>query len=88
MRGKLIVDVNHERFHQTVLSEFYRVTCRKKIDSGIGTLQTDLEKYMLEYNTKRSHEGKRCQGKTLMETFIDDKKPHDEKNLTERMAAA
>jgi transposase InsO family protein len=77
-----------ERFHQTVLNEFYRVTFRKKIYSDIETLQTDLDEYMLEYNTKRTHEGKRCQGNTPMETFIEGKKLFDEKNLTERMAAA
>ena len=77
-----------ERFHQTVLNEFYRVTFRKKIYSDIETLQTDLDEYMLEYNTKRTHQGKRCQGKTPMETFMEGKKLFDEKNLAERMAAA
>jgi len=77
-----------ERFHQTVLNEFYRVTFRKKIYSDIETLQTDLDEYMLEYNTKRTHQGKRCQGKTPMETFIEGKKLFDEKNLAERMMAA
>ena len=77
-----------ERFHQTVLNEFYRVAFRKKIYSDIETLQRDLDEHMLEYNTKRTHQGKRCQGRTPMETFIDGKKLFDEKNLTERMAAA
>lgn len=77
-----------ERFHQTVLNEFYRVAFRKKIYSDIETLQRDLDAHMLEYNTKRTHQGKRCQGRTPMETFIDGKKLFDEKNLTERMAAA
>jgi transposase InsO family protein len=77
-----------ERFHQTVLNEFYRVAFRKKIYSDIETLQIDLDEYMLEYNTKRTHQGKRCQGKTPMKTFIEGKKLFDEKNLTERMAAA
>jgi hypothetical protein len=26
---------------------------------------------MIDYNTKRPHQGKRCQGKTPMETFIN-----------------
>lgn len=77
-----------ERFHQTVLNEFYRVAFRKMIYSDIETLQKGLDEYMLEYNTKRTHQGKRCQGRTPMETFIDGKKLFDEKNLTERMAAA
>lgn len=77
-----------ERFHQTVLNEFYRVAFRKKVYADIETLQKDLDEYMLEYNTKRTHQGKRCQGRTPMETFIDGKKLFDEKNLTDRMAAA
>ena len=77
-----------ERFHQTVLNEFYRVAFRKKIYSDIETLQRDLDEHMLEYNTKRTHQGKRCQGRTPMETFIDGKKLFDEKNLAERMMAA
>lgn len=32
-----------ERFHQTVLNEFYRVTFRKKIYSDIEALQSDLD---------------------------------------------
>ena len=43
---------------------------------------------MVEYNTLRTHQGKRCQGKTPMETFIAGKKLFVEKNLTERMTAA
>jgi len=77
-----------ERFHQTVLNEFYRVAFRKKIYSDIETLQRDLDEHMLEYNTKRTHQGKRCQGRTPMETFIEGKKLFDYKNLAERMMAA
>ena len=63
-----------ERFHQTVLNEFYRITFRKKIYSDIETLQIDLDQYMVEYNTERTHQGKRCKGRTPMETFIEGKK--------------
>jgi transposase InsO family protein len=77
-----------ERFHQTVLNEFYRVTFRKKIYSDIETLQRDLDEYMVEYNTERTHQGKRCKGRTPMETFIEGKKLFNEKNLRETMTAA
>jgi transposase InsO family protein len=77
-----------ERFHQTVLNEFYRVTFRKKIYSDIETLQIDLDEYMVKYNTDRTHQGKRCKGKTPMETFIEGKKLFSEKNLEESMMAA
>jgi transposase InsO family protein len=77
-----------ERFHQTVLNEFYRVTFRKKIYADIETLQSDLDEYMLKYNTERTHQGKRCKGRTPMETFIEGKKLFKEKNLEEKMMAA
>lgn len=38
-----------ERFHQTVLNEFYRVAFRKKLYGDLETLQTDLDQYMDEY---------------------------------------
>ena len=77
-----------ERFHQTVLNEFYRITFRKKIYSDIETLQMDLDEYMVEYNTERTHQGKRCKGRTPMETFIAGKKLFNEKNIRETMTAA
>ena len=77
-----------ERFHQTVLNEFYRITFRKKIYSDIETLQMDLDEYIVEYNTERTHQGKRCKGRTPMETFIDGKKLFNEKNIRETMTAA
>lgn len=77
-----------ERFHQTVLNEFYRVTFRKKIYADIDTLQNDLDEYIVEYNWKRTHQGKRCAGRTPMETFIEGKKLFSEKNLEERIMAA
>ena len=77
-----------ERFHQTVLNEFYRITFRKKIYSDIETLQMDLDEYMVEDNTERTHQGKRCKGRTPMETFIDGKKLFNEKNIRETMTAA
>ena len=76
-----------ERFHQTVLNEFYRITFRKKIYSDIEMLQADLDEFMKKYNHERTHQGKRCKGRTPMETFIEGKKLVIEKNLEERLAA-
>jgi len=70
-----------ERVHQTILNEFYRVTFRKKVYSDLETLQSDLEGYMNGYNSTRTHQGKRCQGRTPMETFLEGKKFFEEKNL-------
>jgi transposase InsO family protein len=76
-----------ERFHQTVLNEFYRITFRKKVYTGLEALQEDLDTYMVSYNRERTHQGKRCQGRTPMETFLEGKKIYNEKNLKERMVA-
>jgi len=60
-----------ERFHKTVLDEFYRVAFRKKIYRGIDELQADLDSWIAEYNHHRSHQGRWCFGKTPMQTFLD-----------------
>ncbi len=60
-----------ERFHKTVLNEFYRVAFRKKIYGSIDELQRDLDAWMQEYNQVRSHQGRWCYGKTPMTTFLD-----------------
>ena len=60
-----------ERFHRTVLDEFYRVAFRKKIYRTIDELQTDLDVWITEYNEHRPHQGRWCFGKTPMQTFLD-----------------
>ena len=60
-----------ERFHKTVLNEFYRVAFRRKIYSGIEQLQADLDAWLREYNELWPHQGRWCYGKTPMQTFRD-----------------
>jgi transposase InsO family protein len=60
-----------ERFHRTVLDEFYRVAFRKKIYTSIEALQADLDTWIQQYNEVRSHQGRWCYGKTPMQTFLD-----------------
>ena len=60
-----------ERFHKTVLDEFYRVAFRKKVYASLEELQRDLDVWLNEYNEVRPHTGKYCYGKTPMQTFID-----------------
>ena len=76
-----------ERFHQTVLNEFYRVAFRKKLYAELEALQEDLDEFIDHYNHERTHQGKRCQGRTPMQTFLQGKEVYAEKNLTEGMAA-
>jgi transposase InsO family protein len=60
-----------ERFHRTVLDEFYRVAFRKKIYRTIDELQADLDAWLVDYNERRPHQGRWCFGKTPMQTFVD-----------------
>ena len=55
-----------ERFHRTVLNEFYRVAFRKKVYGSIDELQADLDLWVCEYNEQRPHQGRWCFGKTPM----------------------
>ena len=60
-----------ERFHKTMLDEFYRIAFRKKVYATIDELQADLDLWMREFNELRPHQGKWCFGKTPMQTFVD-----------------
>jgi transposase InsO family protein len=60
-----------ERFNKTLLDEFYRVAFRKKIYDRLDALQADLDAFIEQYNTERSHQGRWCYGKTPMQTFMD-----------------
>ena len=53
-----------ERFHKTILDEFYKITFRKKLYADMESLQQDLDEWMLYYNEQRTHQGKMCCGRT------------------------
>jgi len=72
-----------ERFHKTILNEFYQITFRKKLYSTMEELQKDLDVWMEYYNNDRIHQGKKCCGRTPLETLIDGKSIWAEKNLTQ-----
>lgn len=61
-----------ERFHRTILNEFYQIALRKKIYLTLEELQLDLEIWLDYYNKERTHQGKRCCGRTPMQTFLED----------------
>lgn len=60
-----------ERFHKTILQEFYQIAMRKKIYNTIEELQADLDEWIEHYNHERPHSGRYCYGKTPMGTFED-----------------
>ena len=72
-----------ERFHKTILQEFYQITFRKKLYSTLEDLQKDLDDWMEYYNNDRTHQGKMCFGRTPLDTLIDGKSIWAEKNLTQ-----
>jgi len=68
-----------ERFHKTILDEFYKVTFRKKLYADMESLQQDLDEWMLYYNQQRTHQGKMCCGRTPLATLVDGKQIWKEK---------
>jgi transposase InsO family protein len=70
-----------ERFHKTILNEFYQVAFRRKIYRSLDELQQDLDAWIERYNTERTHEGKMCCGRTPFATMLAGKEIWDEKTL-------
>ena len=68
-----------ERFHKTILQEFYQPALRRKIFGSLEELQTDLDTWIDYYNNERTHQGKQCCGRTPIETLIDGKQIWKEK---------
>ena len=68
-----------ERFHKTILQEFYQVAFRRKIYRSIDELQTDRDEWLSYYNNARTHQGKMCCGRTPMQTLIDGKEAWQDK---------
>jgi hypothetical protein len=60
-----------EGFHKTILQEFCQVAFRRKIYRTIEELQSDLDAWLAYYNFDRTHQGKRCCGRTPMQTLLD-----------------
>jgi hypothetical protein len=60
-----------ERLHKTRLTEFYRLTFRKKSYFTLAELQADLDRGRTEYNEERVHQGRWCYGRTPRQTFLD-----------------
>ena len=57
----------------TVIMQRSQVTFRFKLYQSLEELQTDLDAWLHEYNTERTHQGKMCCGRTPMQTLIDGK---------------
>jgi hypothetical protein len=77
-----------ERFHKTVLDEFYRVASRRKIYKNLDELQIDLDTWLKYYNEERLHSGKYWFGETSMQTFLGSMPLAKEKTLNNNIQAA
>lgn len=70
-----------ERFHRTILEEFYQIAFRKKLYTSVGQLQHDVDDWIDSYNCTRPHSGRYCYGKTPMQTCLNSKQLVREKML-------
>ena len=70
-----------ERFHKTILQEFYQIAFRKKLYRTIDEMQVDLDAWIDQYNGERTHQGKMCCGRTPLDTFVDGIKIVKEKQV-------
>ncbi len=75
-----------ERFHRTILEEFYQIAFRKKLYTSVEQLQHDVDDWIDSYNCTRPHSGRYCYGKTPMQTFLDSKPLVKEKMLHQHFA--
>ncbi len=70
-----------ERFHKTILNEFYQITFRKKVYRDLTQIQADLDEWLVKYNTERTYQGKMCCGRTPFETLLDGQRIWQEKKV-------
>ncbi len=75
-----------ERFHRTILEEFYQVTFRKKLYSTLEELNTDLQDWLHYYNYERTHQGKICVGRTPNDTFVDGLNKMSQKTFNQNLS--
>ena len=60
-----------ERWNRTLLDEHFRVEGRRTWFETLEEMQTVLDQYLVEYNTKRPHQGRGMNGRTPIAAFID-----------------
>ena len=72
-----------EHLQRTLLDDHFRVIVRKKFYDGIEAMQTDLDTYLVRYNTERPHQGRDMKGRKTADVFVrclpKPKTPREEK---------
>jgi transposase InsO family protein len=69
--GRPATNGHVERFHATVLHEFYRVAFRRRYYRSVAELQGDLAGFIGWYNHHRTHSGQRLRGRTPAAVFTN-----------------
>ena len=59
-----------ERFHRTILDEFFLIKMRVSEYKSMDELQRDLDKFMIEYNYRRTHQGRKLGGVAPINKFM------------------
>jgi transposase InsO family protein len=77
-----------ERWHRTLLDEHFRVEGRKTWFETIEEMQTVLDAYLIEYNTKRPHQGRGMDGRTPLRAFRDGISKTSRKEATTNLKSA
>jgi Integrase core domain len=67
-----VVDGICERFHKTIVREFYQVAFKKMIYRCIEKLQVDLDAWVGQYNNERTHQSKVCRGRPPTQTRTEE----------------
>lgn len=57
------------RLHRTLLDEHFRVQGRVKWYESIEEMQADLDDDLIQYNTKRPHQGRNMNGRVPYTVF-------------------
>lgn len=58
-----------ERLNRTLLEEHFEIMGRKKFYESLEEMQKDLDTYLIQYNTKRTHQGRNMNGRTPLQAF-------------------
>lgn len=62
-----------ERFHRTMLEEFYQVAFRTTVYTTVEQLQADADEWVRQYNEARPPSGRYCDGRPPWQTFAESK---------------
>ena len=67
------------RIYQQTFVDTYSKWAAAKLYQSLEELQADLDAWLEHYNTERTHQGKKCCGRTPMQTLLDGKQIWKEK---------